>query len=264
MPDWHHPISLCNCPPGPLADWEFNDSPRPLTLDGVRPANRRLFDSLEHEDKASRRADIFNEFMSVKFQLHHWPDFDHEARLSLRKSYIRFLRGWAFDSNTVEAAVLKAWVESRFGLPVRFHRTCLRGNDPDAHLAFAVDRMRGSSHTNAIFSQLDLLYEYGQFELARRFGGPYRLTLYRGTHDKEAYPVVHRHAPRDYCVELNNLSSFTSDRERAWEFGTTVWQAEVATPKIFHFSALLPERVLKGENEFLVMGGHFRVRELIC
>ena len=61
-------------------------------------------------------------------------------------------------------------------------------------------------------------------------------------------------------VRLNNLSSFTDDMERAWEFGYTVWQVQVPISKIFFFTGLLPNSILKGEGEFMVIGGEYRVR----
>lgn len=45
-----------------------------------------------------------------------------------------------------------------------------------------MDRTRGSKRTNAINAQLDLLYEYCQYELQRRSHGELAcLTLFRGT-----------------------------------------------------------------------------------
>ncbi|MBK8580260.1 MAG: hypothetical protein IPN78_19340 [Candidatus Accumulibacter sp.] len=38
-----------------------------------------------------------------------------------RATYLRVVRGWAFDAESCEAAVLKGWVESRFGLCPRHH-----------------------------------------------------------------------------------------------------------------------------------------------
>ena len=38
------------------------------------------------------------------------------ARMSIRNSYLRFLKGWKIDSNSVAGAVLKRWVESRIGI----------------------------------------------------------------------------------------------------------------------------------------------------
>lgn len=63
-------------------------------------------------------------------------------------------------------------------------------------------------------------------------------------------------------MELNNLSSFTSDREIAWEFGSSVWEVKVPLAKIVFYSGLLPRSLLEGEKEHLVLGGEYRVKKL--
>lgn len=256
-------FSLCNIPPWVLASAAFNDDPRPLEIGTVRADNRRLFEKLEAEDAPQRRGEIFNEYMSVKFQLHDWESHEAAARRSLRNSYVRFLRGWSVDSNSVEGAVLKGWVESRLGLPPTFHRGRVLNGSEESAMPYATDRMRGHARTNAIHSQLDLLFEFCQYELARRHPGERWLDLFRGTFDAEEYDVVSRGENRSAVVRMNNLSSFTSDRECAWEFGSTVWEVRVPLAKVFFFSGLLPDSLLKGEDEYLVAGGEFRVRELL-
>ena len=61
---------------------------------------------------------------------------------------------------------------------------------------------------------------------------------------------------------MNSLSSFTRERERAWEFGSTVFEAQVPVPRVFFASELLPHGILKGEREVLVIGGELRVKVL--
>ena len=104
----------------------------------------------------------------------------------------------------------------------------------------------------------DLVYAFTQYELSRRHPGERWLTLWRGQHDAAEHEVLRRLGPREQVVRLNNLVSFTSDEERAWEFGSTVWEARVALPRIFYASWLL-EGVLRGEREALVIGGELRV-----
>jgi NAD+--dinitrogen-reductase ADP-D-ribosyltransferase len=60
------------------------------------------------------------------------------------------------------------------------------------------------------------------------------------------------------------LSSFTSDPEVAWEFGSSAWEVEVPLAKIVFFSGLLPKSLLAGESEHLVLGGYYNVRTLLC
>lgn len=61
-------------------------------------------------------------------------------------------------------------------------------------------------------------------------------------------------------LRLNNLSSFSADRDRAGEFGDCILEAEVPLTKILFFNDLLPKHMLKGEGEYLVIGGDYRVR----
>lgn len=246
-------------PPWVIASLDFQTHPRSLHLVGVRRENRLLFERLGTIDDPVERGLVFDDYMNVKFYLHDWQAHVTSARQSLKNSYLRFLRGWGVDSSSIEGAVLKGWVESRFGLRPLYHG---RRIDPGSrsYLPFARDRMLGHARTNAIDSQLDLLFEFCQYEGRRR-----RIssrTLYRGTHDAEQHRVTRRFSKRDYVVILNNLSSFSSDPERAWEFGATVWQVVVPVQRICYFAGLLPRSVLRGEDEHLVLGGEHRVTEL--
>jgi NAD+--dinitrogen-reductase ADP-D-ribosyltransferase len=247
-----------------IASHHFNENPQPLSIQGVREGNRFLFDRLAGIDSQEERALLFNDFMSVKFQLHHWQEQTATARKSIKNSYLRFLRGWMMDSNSVEGAVLKRWVESRMGIPPTFHRSPIADIHGQAYFDFSVDVMKGSSRTNAIQSQLDLLYEYCQFELARKYPQTPTIHLYRGTFDASEHTVLQQIGKREQIVRLNNLVSFTSDEERAWEFGATVWEVRVPLCKVFFYNDLLPGSIMKGEGEYLVIGGEYRVRRVMC
>lgn len=257
-------FSLCNLPPWVLADVAFQEEPQPLAIGQIRELNRRLFRMLEEEPEPSRRGEIFHEYLSVQFALHQWQEHQNRARSCLRNSYVRYLRGWAVDSNSMEGAVLKGWVHSRTGLPPTFHHTRLEPFS-EAFNDYALERIRGCARTNAIESQLDLLFAFCQEELLRRHPGERWITLYRGTYDASDYPN-HQDGggSRESIVKMNNLSSFTLDRECAWEFGSTVWEVRVPLAKVFFFSDLLPESILRGEDEYLVIGGDYRVRKLVC
>lgn len=254
----------CNLPPWVIASRHFNDNPQKLEIQGVREGNRFLFDRLAALERQEERAVTFNDYMSVKFQLHHWQDQTGPARRSIRNSYLRYLRGWMMDSNSIEGAVLKRWVESRIGIVPSFHRAPIRGVHSEAYFDYSVDVMKGSARTNAIQSQLDILYEYCQFELLRKFLRTTIIRLYRGTCDTSEHDVIEQIGKRDQIVRLNNLVSFTSDEERAWEFGSTVWEAHVPLCKIFFYNDLLPGSIMKGEGEYLVIGGEYRVRRIMC
>lgn len=257
-------FNYCNLPPWVIASRHFNENPQSLSIQGVKEANRFLFEKLADIPFQEDRALVFNDYMSVKFQLHHWQDQTSTASKSIRNSYLRYLRGWMMDSNSVEGAVLKRWVESRMGITPNFHRARIFGIHSEAYFDFSVDVMKGSARTNAIQSQLDLLYEYGQFELPRKHPGCATILLYRGAYDASEHDVLEQINKREQIVRLNNLVSCTSDEERAWEFGSTVWEISVPLCKVFFYNDLLPGSIMRGEGEYLVIGGEYRVRQVMC
>ena len=201
--------------------------------------------------------------MSVKFHLHHWQEQSTDlARSSIRNNYLRFLRGWKIDSNSVAGAVLKRWVESRIGIGPTFHKARIDDINSETYFDYSLDVMKGSAQTSAIQSQLDLLYEFGQFELPRKYPQRNTITLYRGTHDAEEYDILQSLNKRESIVRMNNLVSFTNEEERAWEFGRTVWKTTVPLCKIFFYNDLLPG-ILKGEDEYMIIGGEYHVQRII-
>jgi NAD+--dinitrogen-reductase ADP-D-ribosyltransferase len=257
-------LNRCNLPPWVIASCEFNEDPEPIEIQGVRAANRFLFEALEREDDAAARAQRFDDWITVRFQLHQWRAQGTEtARRSLKNSYLRFLRGWGVDASSVEGAVLKAWVESRLGLPPTFHRGRIDGDDGEAWGRYARDRMLGSARTSAIHDQLDLVYTYTQYELARRRPGARWVTLWRGVNDAAEHEVLEALGPREAIVRLNSLCSFTDDPERAWEFGSTVWEARIALARVFLAADVFPRAILRGEREWIVVGGETKVRRVM-
>jgi NAD+--dinitrogen-reductase ADP-D-ribosyltransferase len=255
-------VNRCSVPPWELASVEFQDTPKEVELVGVRQSEPGLFRLLARLATPGERAEAFHEYLSARFQLDQWGN-DTSPSTTLRHSYVRFLRGWSVDSNSRAGAVLKGWVESRFGLRPTWHGGVLSANEA-ARTRYLEDRMRGEAETMGLASQLDLLYMYCQDELVRRHPGERWIVLYRGTHDPQEYVPREARDGSGTIVELNNLSSFSSDREVAWEFGTNVWEAKVPLAKIVCFSGLLPRKLLDGEKEHMVLGGEYRVRKLRC
>jgi NAD+--dinitrogen-reductase ADP-D-ribosyltransferase len=256
-------FNLCNLPPWAIASHHFNANPQRLEIPGVRATNRLLFERLAQLESPEQRGMQFHDYMDVKFQLHQWAREDSSScRRSLKNSYLRFLRGWLFDSNGPEGAVLKGWVESRFGLMPTFHRQPIGSSEDEAYQHFAFDRMKGAARTNAIFPQLDLLFEYVQDELRRRYADRTHLLLYRGIYDFSEHQVLNKRNRSQYLLRLNNLNSFTANFEQAWEFGSRVLKAQVPLVKIVFGTGLLPRALLKGEGELLVIGGEYEVEVL--
>lgn len=246
-----------------IASHRFNENPQALEIQGVKESNRFLFEKLAALPGHEERALLFNDYMSVKFHLHHWQEQSTDAaRSSIRNSYLKFLKGWKIDSNSLSGAVLKRWVESRMGIAPTFHKARIDEVNSESYFDYSVDVLKGSSQTSAIHSQLDLLYEFGQFELPRKYPGLSALTLYRGTHDAEEYDLLESADKWHQIVRMNNLVSFTDEQERAWEFGRTVWKTTVPLAKIFFYNDLLPG-ILKGEDEYMIIGGEYRVQRLV-
>jgi NAD+---dinitrogen-reductase ADP-D-ribosyltransferase len=252
--------NLCNLPPWEIASRDFNRKPQSLHIHGVLGMHRHLFRRLDRLGTWDERAKIYEEYMQEAFYLHQWSrESDPGGHLSLKNSYLRFLRGWLFDSNGVEAAVLKGWVESRFGIVPIYHQGRIHGKDSQAYQSYLAGRMRASACTNAIFAQLDLLYEFVQYELHRRDCARSHLTLYRGVYNFAEHDILEQPDERHAVVRLNNLNSFTRNFERAWEFGTIVMETRVPVPKIFFDGSFLHAGILQGEEEVLVIGGEYEI-----
>jgi NAD+--dinitrogen-reductase ADP-D-ribosyltransferase len=260
-------LNRCNLSPWIIGSEEFQANPLPIEIDGARATDAPLFRRLEEIPDAAERSRLFHDHVSVKFGLNERTETTGKSKSA--SSYVNLLRAWGADSNRQAGAVLKAWVESRFGILATYHNGRLADNAA-AREAFLLDRMRGSAKSIGVLMQLDLLYTFCQDELRRRFPGMRSQTLYRGTHDPEEYAIrgqsnqVGHPTRRVMLVQLNNLSSFTSDPEVAWEFGSSAWEVEVPLAKIVFFSGLLPKSLLSGESEHLVLGGYYHVRGMIC
>ena len=254
------PVNLCDHPPWVIASHHFNRNPLPIEIQGVRRAHRSLFARLDRLEDPRTRGKTFREYMALVFQVGKWrKESSPLGRRSLRNSYLRFLRGWIQDASSPEGAVLKGWVESRFGLPPTFHAGPIADLRCPAYVLYLVERMRESGRSNAVESQFDLLYEFVQYELRRRYPGAQSFTLYRGVRNLGDYRVIGEAVGNRVVLRLNNLNSFTSRVEHAWQFGSRVLEAAVPASKVFFRSDLLPGILPRGEEEALVIGGEYEV-----
>jgi NAD+--dinitrogen-reductase ADP-D-ribosyltransferase len=249
------PINRCNLPAVVLGSLIFQQHPSPLLIDGVAELHRDLFARLDAVPPALR-AEVFRDYLTVRFRLE-WPE---EVGLSgarkgrAKANWVRAIRGWSFDSDSREGAVLKGWVESRFGLTPRYHGEPLRDPSSEGYRRYLEMRSQGLYGTNALEAQLDLVYTFCQYELALRHTAARHVTLYRGVNRMADHEVLAKGAGGHHVILLNNLSSFTCSRERAGEFGDYILAVDVPLSKIFFHCGLLPG-VLQGEDEFLVVGG---------
>ena len=259
------PINRCNLPAAILGGLTFQRAPATLAIDGVAILHRPLFDLLDDIEEAAERAQRFAGYMQSHFHLVQPEEAGLAANHKKPRSkanYLRVVRGWAFDPDGRVAAVLKGWVESRFGLMPRHHGDSLRESGSPAWQRYVEMRVAGLYGTNALEAQLDLLYAYCQYELARQSPQQTHVLLYRGVNrfvDHEIIAAGDETDPQARIVLLNNVSSFSRSRERAGEFGDTILSVEVPVPKLAFFSQLLPG-MLKAEDEYVVIGGLYRVR----
>jgi NAD+--dinitrogen-reductase ADP-D-ribosyltransferase len=255
------PINRCNLPASILGSLSYQRHPVPLKLDGVEELHRSLFAALDALPDPGQRAQLFMTHMTAAFSLDHPEEagYSETAHDRARATYLRLMRGWAFDPDGREGAVLKGWVESRFGLLPRHHGGPIRDFSGDTYRRYLEARSRGLYGSNALEAQLDLLYSYCQHELARQRPGQTHLMLYRGVNRVADYEVLREVSPSWRVVLLNSLNSFTLERERAGEFGDFILEVQVPLPKVFFTHRLLPG-VLKGEDEFVVVGGVAEMR----
>ncbi len=249
------PINRCNLPAVVLGGLTFQRYPAPLLLDGVAELHRNLFQRLEAASPGLR-SEVFRDYLTVHFRLERPEDmgFTGTRKGRAKANYIKMIRGWSFDSDSREGAVLKGWVESRFGLMPRYHGQPLRDPAGEGYRRYQEMRSHGLYGTSALEAQFDLLYTFCQYELAQRHQGARHVTLYRGVNRLADHEVLSKGKDGHHVVLLNNLNSFTCSRERACEFGDYILEVEIPLTKIFFQCGLLPG-VLQGEDEFLVIGG---------
>lgn len=253
-----HSTNLVGLPTDILGSLEFNDHPPELHISGVREMNRPLFDMLARTDDPAEAGSVFQTYMGAMFRTNCAPLRPHEACGRYRASYLRLLKGWGYDSNGPEGAVLKGWVQSRFGLSPTYHKAPLTSELGPNWATYVEEKMSSRFHNNAIHTQLDILYEFAQWAL-RRFVAPGQdhLTLYRGTNTFDEHQIVQRLDRRSVVMRINNLASFSEDRDVAGCFGDVIVTTQVPLSKIVFFNTLLPGHPLKGEGEYLVIGGDY-------
>ena len=259
-PEARLPINRCNLPSQILGGLTYQQHPVALHIDGVETLHKQLFETLDKLAEQADRAEQFMDYMVVQFRLHRLEDaglVSDEGRSNA--NYLRLLRGWLFNPDGREAAVLKAWVESRFGLLARYHHGPLMDQQSENYQAYVAARSEGLYGTNALEAQLDLLYSYCQYELARQYAPEECLHLYRGINRLDNSDILRQTDKHRAIVLLNNLNSFSSNSERACEFGDILIEADIPWQKILYYSPLFPGMHI-GEDEYLVIGGVYEVQ----
>ncbi|MFA5352987.1 MAG: NAD(+)--dinitrogen-reductase ADP-D-ribosyltransferase [Thermodesulfovibrionales bacterium] len=258
-----HSSNLVGVPTGLLAGIAYNEHPVPLRIAGVREMYQSLFEMLNQAETHEEAVGVFQGYMGAVFGLdEEQREKDTPAdRRRFRSSYLKLLSGWSFDSNWPQGAVLKGWVESRFGLFPTFHKEPIKRILGPAWMTYIEEKMSSRFHNNSIYTQLDLLYEFCQWSLGRFFAvGLRHMTLYRGICGFDEEQLIRKIDNRTVILRMNSLVSFSSDRDLAGQFGDSIIEAEVPLTKILFFNRLIPQAPLQGEAEYMVIGGDYLVQ----
>jgi NAD+--dinitrogen-reductase ADP-D-ribosyltransferase len=260
--------NLVGVPARVLASTAFNAHPTPLAIAGTFAAHRTLFELLDASGDLNEAHDMFSHYLHVAFGLRK-PEPHELAALSVheqrrwRSSWRKLLQGWGMDSNGPAGAVLKGWVESRFGLSPAFHKAPLERFPSPAWVTYLQEKVASRYHNNNIYQQLDLLYSFCQWALRRvrddSGKAAQHLRLWRGSNQFEEQLLSGSLQARRCTVRLNNVVSFSLSEEDASCFGDWVMEVQVPAVKVLVFPDLLPGQVLQGEQEVLALGGDYEV-----
>jgi len=252
-----------------LASTGFNEQAPELHIAGTRETQPGLFALLDRCNDLTEAREVFVHYLSIAFGLQatEKPAIGSAASAEPRRwrgSWRRLLQGWGMDANGVAGAVLKGWVESRFGLVPTFHKAPLAHFPSPAWVAYLEEKTSSRHHSNNIHQQLDLLYEFCQWALARfplpapQMQGPH-VRLWRGSNRVEEQLLQGTLRERRCRVRLNNIVSFSLSPEEASCFGDWVFELLVPRSKLLVFPGLLPGQVLQGEQEVIALGGDYDV-----
>lgn len=263
-PSSWYTTNLVGVPAPVLASTVFNAHPVPLHIAGTRETHPGLFALLATSQDPVEAGEMFVHYLSLAFGLQppEAPASAAEQR-RWRASYLKLLQSWGLDSNGPAGAVLKGWVESRFGLVPCFHKARLERFPSAAWIGYLEEKASSRFHNNCIQQQIDLLYEFCQWTLQRfkPLGDSEHVSLWRGITRCEEQIVQGelRHGPRRLTVALNNLVSLATSAEQAGCFGDWVLHVRVPQVKLLFYPGLLARAPLSGEGEVLAIGGHYEV-----
>lgn len=269
QPHRWYSTNLVGVPAPLLASAAFNANPTSLAIAGTRETHPGLFALLERSLDLNEARDMFVHYLTIAFGLrkpepHELGAMGQAEQRRWRSSWRKLLQGWGMDANGAAGAVLKGWVESRFGLVPIFHKAPLTRFPSPAWIAYLEEKAASRQHNNNIHQQLDLLYEFCQWAL-RRFALPgctpsaRHLRLWRGSTRCEEQLIAGQLRSRRCTVRLNNIVSFSLSPEEANCFGDWIFEVQVPICKVLVFPGLLPGQVLQGEQEVLALGGDFEV-----
>ena len=270
QPQHWYSTNLVGVPTPVLASAAFNAHPQPLHIGGAREAHPGLFALLDRAAELSEAREMFVHYLTIAFGLRRpapqeLPGLGAAEQRRWRASWRQLLQGWGMDANGAAGAVLKGWVESRFGMVPLHHKAPLGRFPSPAWVGYLEEKATSRFHNNGIHQQLDLLYEFCQWA-QRRFGvvtgEPHdatHLLLWRGSTRCEEQLVQGSLRERRVTVRLNSIASFSLSRDEASCFGDWVFRVRMPRCKVLVMPGLLPGQVLQGEQEVLALGGDYEV-----
>jgi len=260
-PQTWYSTNFVGVPAPVLASTAFNKHPVPLSIAGTREAHHGLFALLANCQTPAQAASVFEHYMALAFGLQ--PDAAAPGEPRRRRvSYLKLLQGWGLDSNGGAGAVLKGWVESRFGIVPWFHKAPLARFPSPAWVEYLTEKAASRWHNNCISQQLDLLYEFCQWSIARwhHLGPGGQVALWRATTRADEQLIEGSLRQGAHAVmRLNNLVSFALERDQADCFGDWLLHTQVPTAKLLFYPRLLSAACLAGESEVLAIGGDYDV-----
>ena len=264
QPHRWYSTNLVGVPARVLASTAFNANPVRLAIAGTCEAHSGLFALLERSQDLNEAHDMFVHYLVIAFGLrkpepHEMPGLGVAEQRRWRSSWRKLLQGWGMDANGPAGAVLKGWVESRFGLVPSFHKAPLARFPSPAWVTYLQEKGASRYNNNTIHQQLDLLFEFSQWALQRVQPTARHLRLWRGSNQCEEQVIAGRLQNRRCTIRLNNIVSFSLSPEDASCFGDWVFEVQVPVCKILVFPDLLPGQVLQGEQEVLALGGDYDV-----
>lgn len=252
-------MNHCNLPAAIIGGLSYNEQPIPLYVDGAREFYKDLFIYLENVNTFNERINLFSKYMQAHFQLNNLVQMGQSdnARLNRKKqNYKRIILGWHMNPNGYEGAVLKRWIESRFGLTPRFHKQPIRDFYEPGYNDYLQTSALGIYNTNAIESQFDVLYSYTQYEL--NLIKKTHIILYRGINHLYEHEILEKQG-KQLIILLNNINSFSHNSELAQQFGDYVIKIRVPIYKVFCYNSILPGQI-NSEEEYMVIGGLYRAQ----
>jgi len=227
--------NLVGVPAPVLASAAFNAHPLPLRIAGAREANAGLFALLERSSDADEARAMFAHYMSIAFA---WPGLPRRRPIcryggipTLARELPPAAARLGARCERARRAVLKGWVESRFGLVPSFHKAPLaRFPSPAWWLSRreGVQPLSQQLHLSAARPAVRVLpVAAGPLPGAGDSGEGTHVSLWRGSTRCEEQLVEGTLRERRCTVRLNNLVSFSRSREEAECFGDWVLRARV-------------------------------------